>query len=159
MPSGPLSIVHSSIVPNGAKSWRTSSSVCCLLSMPTNSFLSAHRHMWKEQNKKKRLNWPKYWSVGSQTHSNRNIQDNITHNNHSSLVETLDIIIHVIIIVNIYRCKYERFICMFCVKFLLANTREVRKHSLLLQKTWVLFENMLYKIYKKHVIRQCICVK
>lgn len=40
-PSGPLSIVHSSILPKGAKSCRTSSSVCCLLSIPANSFLSA----------------------------------------------------------------------------------------------------------------------
>lgn len=47
-PSGPLSIVHSSIVPKGAKSCRTSSSVCCLLSIPANSFLSA-------QNKQRKL--------------------------------------------------------------------------------------------------------
>lgn len=40
-PSGPLRIVHSSMVPKGANSCLTSSSVCCLLSMPTNSFLSA----------------------------------------------------------------------------------------------------------------------
>lgn len=39
-PSGPLKIVHSSIVPKGANNCLTSSSVCCLLSIPTNSFLS-----------------------------------------------------------------------------------------------------------------------
>jgi hypothetical protein len=41
VPSGPRRIVHSSMVPNGANNWRTSSSVCCLLSIPTNSFLSS----------------------------------------------------------------------------------------------------------------------
>ena len=40
-PSGPLRIVHSSIVPNGVKSCRTSSSVCCLLSIPTKSLRSS----------------------------------------------------------------------------------------------------------------------
>lgn len=29
------------MVPKGVNSWRTSSSVCCLLSIPTNSFRSA----------------------------------------------------------------------------------------------------------------------
>lgn len=33
-------MVHSSIVPKGANNCLTSSSVCCLLSMPTNSFRS-----------------------------------------------------------------------------------------------------------------------
>lgn len=46
-PSGPLSIVHSSILPKGAKSCRTSSSVCCLLSIPANSFLSAQTKRWQ----------------------------------------------------------------------------------------------------------------
>lgn len=39
-PSGPLSMVHSSIVPKGLKICLTSSSVCCLLNMPTNSLRS-----------------------------------------------------------------------------------------------------------------------
>lgn len=42
-PSGPRSIVHSSIVPNGVNSCLTSSSVCCLLSIPTKSFRSVCR--------------------------------------------------------------------------------------------------------------------
>lgn len=49
-PSGPLSIVHSSILPKGAKSCRTSSSVCCLLSIPANSFLSAQTKQWQLDN-------------------------------------------------------------------------------------------------------------
>jgi hypothetical protein len=36
-----LNIVHSSIFPNGWNNCLTSSSVCCLLSMPTKSFLSS----------------------------------------------------------------------------------------------------------------------
>lgn len=40
-PSGPRRIVHSSMTPNGVNNCLTSSSVCCLLSMPTNSFRSA----------------------------------------------------------------------------------------------------------------------
>lgn len=40
LPSGPRSTVHSSITPKGWKSLSTSSSDCCLLSMPTNSFRS-----------------------------------------------------------------------------------------------------------------------
>lgn len=39
-PSGPRSIVHSSMLPNGANNSLTSSSDCCLLSIPTNSFRS-----------------------------------------------------------------------------------------------------------------------
>lgn len=39
-PSGPRKIVHSSIVPNGVNNCLTSSSVCCLLSIPTNSLRS-----------------------------------------------------------------------------------------------------------------------
>lgn len=39
-PSGPRRIVHSSIIPNGVNNCLTSSSVCCLLSMPTKSFRS-----------------------------------------------------------------------------------------------------------------------
>ena len=41
VPSGPLRMVHSSIPPKGCTNWRTSSSVCCLLSMPTNSLRSS----------------------------------------------------------------------------------------------------------------------
>lgn len=41
-PSGPRRIVHSSIVPNGVNSCFTSSSVCCLLSIPTKSFRSVY---------------------------------------------------------------------------------------------------------------------
>lgn len=44
-PSGPRSIVHSSIAPNGINNCLTSSSDCCLLSMPTKSFRSARRMM------------------------------------------------------------------------------------------------------------------
>lgn len=40
LPSGPRSTVHSSMTPKGWKSLSTSSSDCCLLSMPTNSFRS-----------------------------------------------------------------------------------------------------------------------
>lgn len=40
-PSGPRRMVHSSIVPKGANNCLTSSSLCCLLSIPTNSFRSA----------------------------------------------------------------------------------------------------------------------
>lgn len=43
-PSGPLSIVHSSIIPNGVNNCLTSSSVCCLLSIPTKSFRSDLMH-------------------------------------------------------------------------------------------------------------------
>lgn len=39
-PSGPRRMVHSSIIPNGVNNCLTSSSVCCLLSMPTKSFRS-----------------------------------------------------------------------------------------------------------------------
>lgn len=41
VPSGPRRMVHSSIDPKAVNNCRTSSSVCCLLSIPTNSFLSA----------------------------------------------------------------------------------------------------------------------
>lgn len=41
LPSGPRRMVHSSIEPKVVNSCRTSSSVCCLLNIPTNSFLSA----------------------------------------------------------------------------------------------------------------------
>lgn len=40
-PSGPLRMVHSSMHPKDSKRRRTSSSDCCLLSMPTKSFLSS----------------------------------------------------------------------------------------------------------------------
>ena len=40
-PSGPLRTVHSSMTPYGSKRRYTSSSVCCLFSIPTNSFLSS----------------------------------------------------------------------------------------------------------------------
>lgn len=43
LPSGPRRMVHSSIVPKAVNNCLTSSSVCCLLSIPTNSFLSAGR--------------------------------------------------------------------------------------------------------------------
>ena len=46
-PSGPLKMVHSSILPKGWKSWRTSSSVCCLLSIPTNNLRSSE--IWQEK--------------------------------------------------------------------------------------------------------------
>lgn len=42
-PSGPLRMVHSSMHPKDSKRRRTSSSDCCLLSMPTKSFLSSER--------------------------------------------------------------------------------------------------------------------
>lgn len=42
-PSGPLRMVHSSMLPKDSKRRRTSSSDCCLLSMPTKSFLSSKR--------------------------------------------------------------------------------------------------------------------
>lgn len=45
-PSGPRSIVHSSIVPKGANISLTSSSDCSLLSIPTNSFRSARWSSW-----------------------------------------------------------------------------------------------------------------
>lgn len=45
-PSGPRRIVHSSIVPNGVNSCFTSSSVCCLLSIPTKSFRSVYSIMF-----------------------------------------------------------------------------------------------------------------
>lgn len=52
VPSGPRRIVHSSTGPKGVKSCRTSSSVCCLLSIPTNSFLSADgQPYWKKKEK------------------------------------------------------------------------------------------------------------
>lgn len=40
-PSGPRRTVHSSIWPKDSNSRRTSSSLCCLPSIPTNSFLSS----------------------------------------------------------------------------------------------------------------------
>ena len=40
-PSAPLSIVHSSTFPKGWTSLRTSSSLCCLLNMPTKSLRSS----------------------------------------------------------------------------------------------------------------------
>lgn len=40
-PLGPLKIVHSSIVPYGSKTRRTSSSVICLFNMPINNFRSS----------------------------------------------------------------------------------------------------------------------
>lgn len=42
-PSGPRRMVHSSMQPKDSKRRRTSSSDCCLLSMPTKSFLSSKR--------------------------------------------------------------------------------------------------------------------
>ena len=47
-PSAPLSIVHSSTFPKGWTSLRTSSSLCCLLNMPTKSLRSSAR----ERNRK-----------------------------------------------------------------------------------------------------------
>lgn len=41
LPSGPRRIVHSSMFPKASKRRRTSSSDCCLLSIPTKSFLSS----------------------------------------------------------------------------------------------------------------------
>lgn len=41
VPSGPRSTVHSSMVPKGSNIFRTSSSVCCFPSIPTNSFRSS----------------------------------------------------------------------------------------------------------------------
>lgn len=41
LPSGPRRMVHSSMFPKASKRRRTSSSDCCLLSMPTKSFLSS----------------------------------------------------------------------------------------------------------------------
>jgi hypothetical protein len=46
-PSGPRRIVHSSMVPYGRNNCLTSSSVCCLLSIPTKSLRSSA----KEDNK------------------------------------------------------------------------------------------------------------
>lgn len=43
-----LNIVHSSIFPKGWNNCLTSSSVCCLLSMPTKSFRSSVRNKTKE---------------------------------------------------------------------------------------------------------------
>jgi hypothetical protein len=41
LPSGPRRMVHSSMFPKASKRRRTSSSDCCLLSIPTKSFLSS----------------------------------------------------------------------------------------------------------------------
>lgn len=41
VPSGPRSTVHSSMVPKGSNIFLTSSSACCLLSIPTNSLRSS----------------------------------------------------------------------------------------------------------------------
>lgn len=50
-PSGPRRTVHSSIWPKVSKSRRTSSSLCCLPSIPTNSFLSSG---WEERKGERR---------------------------------------------------------------------------------------------------------
>ena len=50
-PSGPRRTVHSSIWPKVSKSRRTSSSLCCLPSIPTNSFLSSR---WEERKGERR---------------------------------------------------------------------------------------------------------
>lgn len=48
-PSGPRRMVHSSMMPKASNRRRTSSSHCCLFSMPTNSFLSSEREKeWKQ---------------------------------------------------------------------------------------------------------------
>lgn len=46
-PSGPLRMVHSSMHPKDSKRRRTSSSHCCLFSMPTKSFLSSETNTEK----------------------------------------------------------------------------------------------------------------
>ena len=43
VPSFPLRMVHSSIAPNGLTNCRTSSSVCCLLSIPMKSLRSSEK--------------------------------------------------------------------------------------------------------------------
>lgn len=59
-PSGPRRTVHSSIWPKVSNSRRTSSSLCCLPSIPTNSFLSSALDGgggWKRGEKKKCYSW------------------------------------------------------------------------------------------------------
>lgn len=53
-PSGPRRTVHSSIWPKDSNSRRTSSSLCCLPSIPTNSFLSSGMYQTKRKGQKEK---------------------------------------------------------------------------------------------------------